>query len=216
MTSDELAVQFGYLFALFGVGVVGLACLIAGLRARRRRPKTSATALIVVGVVLMNVGALGIAGNLVTTYYPSPFDTAKSMGIGQCVDQNDFLATRFSSNPENTCANPANTYELAFRGGPSATCPDGKRDRSIYNRYTDNYSILCFALNLKQGKCYQPANGAEILAMTLGDCGALQAPQTKVMKRIDGSTDTTRCAPGDRTIAYPFPPRVYCLAPTAS
>lgn len=216
MTSHELAVQFGYLAALFGVAAVGLVCLIAGLRARRRRAATSATTPIVVGVVLLNVGGLGLAGNLVTAYYPSPFDTDKSMRVGQCVDQNTFLATRFSSGPENSCANPANTYELAFRGGPSATCPDGKRDRSIYNRYTDNYTTLCFALNLKQGKCYQLTNGAEILTMTLGDCDAPRAPQTRVMQRIDGSTDETRCPPEDKSIAYPAPPRVYCLTPTAS
>lgn len=216
MTPHELAVQFKYLIALFGVGAVGLVCLIAGLRARRRRTGTSATTLIVVGVVLLNVGALGIAGNLVTAYYPSPFDTDKSMRVGQCVDQNTFLATRFSSSPDNTCANPANTYELAFRGGPSSTCPDGKRDGSIYNRYTDNYAILCFALNLKQGQCYQLTNGAETLTMTLSDCSAPRAPQIRVMQRIDGSTDKTRCHPGERTIAYPAPPRVYCLASIGS
>ncbi|OBG33061.1 hypothetical protein [Mycobacterium sp. E3198] len=216
MTSHELAVQLWYLIALFGVGAVGLVCLIAGLRARRRRTGKSATTPIIVGVVLLNVGALGIAGSLVRTYYPSPFDTPKSMRIGQCVDQNSFLATRFGSNPENSCANPANTYELAFRGSPSAPCPDGKRDRSIYNRYTDNYSILCFALNLKQGKCYQLANGAQILTMTLGDCTAPRGPQTRVTQRIDGSTDETRCPPGDRAIAYPAPPRIYCLTPTGS
>ncbi|MCV7441326.1 hypothetical protein H7K33_03725 [Mycobacterium paraense] len=216
MASHELAVQLWYLIALFGVGAVGLVCLIAGLRARRRRNGAPATRLIVVGVVLLNVGGLGIAGNLVTAYYPSPFDTDKSMRVGQCVDQNTFLATRFSSNPENSCANPANTFELAFRGGPKDTCPDGKRDGSIYNRYTDNYTILCFALNLKQGKCYQLTNGAETLTMTLGDCKVPRAPQTKVLQRIDGSTDATRCPPGDKAIAYPAPPRVYCLTPTAS
>ncbi len=218
MTAHELAVQLRSLIALFGVGAVGLVCLIAGLLARNRarRTGTSARTLIIAGVVLLNVGALGIAGKLVTAHYRSPFDTDKSMRIGQCVDQNTFLATRFSSYPANSCANPANTYELAFRGGPSATCPDGKRDGSIYNRYTDNYTILCFALNLKQGKCYQLANGPEILTMTLGDCSAPRAPQTRVMQRIDGSTDETRCAPGDRAIAYPVPPRVYCLAPTGS
>ena len=216
MTSHELAVQLRYLIALFGVGAVGLVCLIAGLRARRRRTGTSATTLIIVGVVLLNVGAWGIAGNLVTAYYPSPFDTDKSMRVGQCVDQNTFLARSFSSRRENDCANPANTYELAFKGGSSATCPDGKRDRSIYNRYTDNYAILCFALNLKQGQCYQLANGAETLTMTLSDCRAPRVPQIRVVRRIDGSTDTTRCRPGDRTIAYPAPPRVYCLTPTGS
>ncbi len=235
MTSHELGVQLGYLAALFCVGAVGLACLITGLRARnralpavpvnagyppppapRRQPVRLGTTLVVIGAVLQTVGVLGIAGSLLRPNYPSPFDTNKSMRVGQCVDQNTFLATRFSSNPENTCANPANTYELAFRGGPSATCPDGKRDRSIYNRYTDNYAILCFALNLKQGRCYQLANGAETLTMTLSDCRAPRAPQIRVLQRIDGSTDTTRCQPGDRTIAYPAPPRVYCVASTGS
>ncbi|WP_157900966.1 hypothetical protein [Mycobacterium terramassiliense] len=220
MTSRELAAQFGYLVALFGVGAVGLVCLITGLRARsrarRRRRVVSATPLIIVGVVMLNLGGLGIAGSLVKAYYLSPFDTDKSMRVGQCVDQNTFLATRFGSYPGNSCANPVNTYELAFRGAPSATCPDGKRDRSIYNRYTDNYTIMCFALNLKQGRCYQLANGAETLTMTLGDCGKPQPMQAKVVQRIDGSTDTTRCRPEDRSIAYPAPPRVYCLAPTGS
>ncbi|MCV7091869.1 hypothetical protein [Mycobacterium interjectum] len=220
MTSHELAVQFGYLVALFGVGAVGSVCLITGLRARKRarqrRTGISATPLIIIGVVLLNVGGLGLAGSLVTAYYPSPFDTDKSMRVGQCVDQTTFFATRFGSNPENSCANPANTYELAFRGAPSASCPDGKRDRSIYDRYTDNYTIMCFALNLKQGRCYQLANGAEALTMTLGDCSKPQPMQTRVVQRIDGSTDTTRCRPGDRSIAYPAPPRVYCLAPTGA
>lgn len=225
MTSHEVGVQVGYLAAIFGVPIIGVACLIIGLRLRNARAVTTgppgspqprptrwATTLVVVGAVLLTLGALGIAGNLVRTYYPSPFDTDKSMRVGQCVDQSTFLATRFSSNPLNSCANPANTYELAFRGDASAVCPDGKRDSSIYNRYTDNYAIMCFALNLRQGRCYQLTNGAETLTMTPGDCSAPRAPQTRVVQRIDGSTDTTRCAPGDKAIAYPAPPRVYCLA----
>ncbi len=234
MTSHELGVQLRYLAALFGIGAIGLVCLITGLRVRHRalpgvrvdagyppppaprRPVKSGTTLIAIGAVLQTVSVLGILGNLVQAHYPSPFDTEKSMRVGQCVDQNNFLATRFSSNPENDCGNPANTYELAFRGRPSATCPDGKRDQSIYDRYTDDYTILCFALNLKQGRCYQRTIGAETLTMTLGDCSKPRALQDKVVQRIDGSTDKTRCAPGDRTIAYPSPPRVYCLAPTDS
>ncbi|OBI70717.1 hypothetical protein [Mycobacterium sp. E796] len=225
MTSHEVGVQVGYLAAVFGVPAIGVVCLIIGLRARSARavtvgsagspqspPAKWATTLIVVGAVLLTLGAFGIAGNLVRVNKRSLFDTDKSMPVGQCIDQNAFLARSFSSSRANDCANPANAYQLAYKGGPTANCPDGKRDNSVYSRYTDDSATLCFALNLKQGQCYQMTNGAETLTMTLGDCSAPRAPQTRVVQRFDGSTDTARCAPGDKAIAYPVPPRVYCLA----
>jgi hypothetical protein len=178
----------------------------------QRRPGKSGTTLIVIGAVLLTLGALGIAGNLVRPHYRSPFDTNKSMRVGECIDENAFLTRSFSSRPENDCANPANTYELAFKGGPSATCPDGKRDHSVYDRFADESTIHCFALNLKQGQCYQMTNGGENLTMRLGDCSEPRPLQARVVQRIDGSTDKTQCPPGDKTIAYPSPPRVYCLA----
>ena len=183
----------------------------AGFPPQRRTGK-SATTLIIIGSVLLTLSALGIAGILVRPHIRSPFDTDKSMRVGECIDQDAFLAKSFSSRPENDCANPANTYELAFKGGPSATCPDGKRDQSVYDRFTDESTILCFALNLKQGQCYQMTNGAENLTMRLGDCNEPRPLQARVFQRIDGSTDKTQCPPGDRAIAYPSPPRVYCLA----
>lgn len=225
MTSHEVGVQVGYLAAMFGVPTIGVVCLIIGLRARNARAVTAgspgspqprpakwATTLIIVGAVLLTLGALGIAGNLVRLNKRSLFDTDKSMSVGQCIDQSAFLARSFSSRPANDCANSANTYQLAFKGAPSANCPDGKRDNSVYSRYTDDSAILCFALNLQQGRCYQLTNGSENLTMRPGDCGEPQPSQDRVVQRIDGGTDTTRCAPGDKAIAYPVPPRVYCLA----
>jgi hypothetical protein len=225
VTSHEVGVQVGYLAAMFGVPTIGLICLLIGLRARSARAVTTgspglsqprpakwATTLIILGAVLLTVGALGIAGNLVRLNKRSLFDTDKSMPVGQCIDQNAFLARSFSSNPANDCANPANTYQLAFKGAPSASCPDGKRDNSVYSRYTDDSAILCFALNLQQGRCYQLTNGSQNLTMRAGDCGEPQPSLDRVVQRIDGSTDTSRCAPGEKAIAYPAPPRVYCLA----
>ncbi|OBK46968.1 hypothetical protein [Mycobacterium sp. 1081908.1] len=227
MTAREVGLQVGYLAALVGVPAIGLICLILGLRSRNRaRPVTlgsphpppqpragkSGTALIVVGSVLLTLGALGIAGNLVRLNKRSLFDTDKSMSVGQCIDQNAFLARSFSSSPANDCANPANTYQLAFKGVPSANCPDGKRDSSVYSRYTDDAAILCFALNLQQGRCYQLTNGSENLTLRPDDCGEPQPTLDRVVQRIDGSTDAARCPPGDKAIAYPAPPRVYCLA----
>jgi hypothetical protein len=103
----------------------------------------------------MTQGALGTAGNLARPRNASPFDTEKSMRVGQRIDQNAFLARSFKSRSVNDCVNPTNTYEPVFKGGPSTTRPDG-------------------------------------------------------------STDQTRCPPADRTIAYPTPERVYCLARTDS
>jgi hypothetical protein len=73
---------------------------------------------------------LGIAGNLARPRNASPFDTDKSMRVGQRIEQNAFLARSFKSRPDNDCANPTNTYELAFKVGPSTTCPDGGTDKT--------------------------------------------------------------------------------------
>jgi hypothetical protein len=242
VTSHEVGVQIGYLVALVGIPVVGLAigliCLMAGLRSRNRvrsgpsgdsgypyppappttyapRPRRGkrGTTLIVIGAVLLTLGALGVAGNLVRPRIVSPFDAGTSMRVGECIDQNAFFVRSFSSRPANDCANPSNTYELAFKGNPSATCPDGKRDHSVYDRFTDESIILCFALNLKQGQCYQLTNGDDNLTMGLGDCSRPRPSQVRVVERIDGSADKTRCPPGGRAIAYPTPARVYCLSP---
>ncbi len=222
MTAHDVGVQVGYLAAMFVVIALGFACLLIGLCSRKRaaprpqrQPSKPGIALITIGVVLLNLGAVGIAGILLRPHFRSPFDTDKSIRVGECVDQTAFLTMRFSSNPGNDCTNPANIYELAFKGGGVA-CPDGKRDDSVYSRYTDGVTLLCFALNLKQGQCYQLANGAGNLTIRPGDCGEPQPSQTMVVQRIDGSTDTTRCPPGGKTIAYPSPPRVYCLAPAGS
>ncbi|OBI84092.1 hypothetical protein [Mycobacterium sp. 1245805.9] len=227
MTAREVGLQVGYLAAMFAVPAIGLVCLILGLRARSvravttgapdsapARPAKWATALIVVGAVLLTLGALEVAGNLVRLNKRSLFDTDKSMPVGQCIDQNAFLARSFSSRPANDCTNPANTYQLAYKGSPAANCPDGKRDNSVYSRYTDDSAILCFALNLQQGRCYQLTNGAENLTLRPDDCAEPQPALDRVVQRIDGSTDTARCASGDKAIAYPVPPRVYCLART--
>lgn len=175
----------------------------------------SATALITIGIVLLGLGALNIllhAARAASSQAERAHNT--SMRVGECVNQSTFKAEHFASRPDNDCANPAAVYELAFKGGPSATCPDGKRDHSVYDRFTDDDSILCFAFNLKEGQCYQMPNpGAADMTMRLGDCqshsGALQV---KVVQRIDGSTDKTRCPEGSKGVSYPEPARVYCLA----
>lgn len=177
----------------------------------------SATTLITIGIVLLGLGGLNLffhAARAVSSQAERSRNT--SMQVGECVNESTFKAEHFASRPDNDCANPAAVYELAFKGGPSATCPDGKRDHSVYDRFTDDDSILCFAFNLKEGQCYRvPSLDAADTDMTmrLDDCQPHSgAPQVKVVQRIDGSTDKTQCPQGSKGIGYPVPARVYCLA----
>jgi hypothetical protein len=151
------------------------------------------------------------ARNVERPHSPGLLATDTSMRVGECISEMEYLARIFSSQPGNDCANGSNTFQLAFKGGPSDTCPDGKREHSDYSRYTDESTILCFALNLKQGECYHWNRDGETVTIDVGDCNDTRSAQVGVARRIDGSTDKTQCPPGGKAICDPVPPRVYCL-----
>jgi hypothetical protein len=174
------------------------------------RARKSGTALIITGVVLLVLGALGILGQMAEV--TSRQTGNPSLRVGDCISESDYKARAFNSDPNSGCTDPAATYELAFKGGASDSCPDGKRAHSVYDRFTDDSTILCFALNLRKGQCYQMISDGETMTMRLGDCSQSGRPQLRIAQRIDGSTDKTQCPPGEKGIAYPFPARVYCLA----
>ena len=174
-----------------------------------RRASGSSTALITIGGVVL---ALGIVGNLAAgASRLAKHQQHTSMRVGECITQMCYRSELFNSSPNNDCANPTNTYQLAARGGSSASCPDGKRDGSIYDRYTDNSTILCFALNLKQNLCYELGPDPDHLTMDLGACHDTATRQIRVVQRIDDSTNTSDCPEGVKGISYPTPPVVYCL-----
>lgn len=189
-----------------------------------RRAGKSATTLIIIGALLLTLGGVGILGkiagiaarNVERPHGAGLLPTDTSMRVGECISQIDYLGRFFGSRPGNDCANGFDTYELAFKGGPSASCPDGKREHSVYDRYTDESTILCFALNLKQGECYQMDHEGDDLTMSLGECSDTKSPQVRVVQRIDGSTDKAQCPGGTKAIAYPVPARVYCLEKAGS
>ena len=133
------------------------------------------------------------------------------MQVGECITQTSYRTQAFNSSPGNDCADPVNTYLLAAKGGPSAQCPDGKREDSIYDRYTDSSTILCFALNLKQGQCYLVSGERESPKLTLGDCNDHESGVMRVVQRIDGTTNSSDCPSGLHGVSYPTPPVVYCL-----
>lgn len=189
-----------------------------GLPPRPRTPK-SGTALIIIGIVLLALGALGILGQMAdvtsnhgrasrTTGQSSPSTAGPE--IGQCFSE--FEVGMGSLNRPTDCADSVATYELAAKGGPATTCPDGKRDDSVYSRLTNESHTLCFAANLQQGQCYLRTDERKTATWTPVDCTETRFARFKVVQRVDGSTDKTQCPPGTRANAYPKPARLYCLA----
>jgi hypothetical protein len=179
-----------------------------------RRASGASTTLITIGAVVLALGIFGDVANAVRRL--GQHQQRTSMRVGECITQMAYRSESFTSSRDHDCANPANTYLLAAKGGSSATCPDGKREGSLYDRYTDSSTILCFALNLRQGQCYLIAGQQSSPEISLGDCNATQAGEMRVAQRIDGTTDTSGCADGDKGVSYPTPPIVYCLEKLSS
>lgn len=175
-----------------------------------RRGGKSSTTLITVGSVVLTLGILGDVASAATGLARRQQHT--SMRVGECITQTSYRSESFGSSSNNDCANPMNTYQLAFKGGSSATCPDGRREGSYYDRYIDSSTILCFALNLKQGRCYEFGPDTNHPTITLSDCSTAAPRQVRVVARIDGSTDKSDCPSGARGVGYPRPAVVYCLA----
>lgn len=196
------------------------------------RTGSAGTALIVIGVVLLVLGGFGILGRLAAAgskksagsdTSSSQFTTSAQVStsspvrtsskgsplqIGQCITETNFRTGSLDSGPSD-CADVASDYELAAQGGRGAACPDGKSTGSIYDRLTNQSNTLCFLPNLKQGQCYMTTQG---VTETVGpvDCTDSRA-QLRVIQRTDGSTDTTQCPPVTKAIAFPSPPRMYCV-----
>ena len=194
------------------------------------RTGSSGTALIAIGVVLLLLGGLGILGRaaVVSSKKPSsassagsstqatpsaqasPSSKPPSLQVGGCISESSFRTGSVSSGPFD-CTDPALNYELASRGGRGDACPDGKSHGSVYDRLNGESETLCFLPNLKQGQCYSTTDSGPAETVTLADCADTTRARLRVDKRVDGSTDTTQCAPGTKGIDFPSPARLYCL-----
>jgi hypothetical protein len=177
--------------------------------------RSSAMVLITLGSVLLALGGMGLLGQAAGVgsrkggHTRSPA-TGISLRVGQCIGEIQYRTQLF--NVGHGCADLGSTYELAARGGAAASCPDGKREHSTYDRFTDEDTILCFALNLRPSQCYTIESDEDAIALGLTLCGDPRQAQVRVMQRIDGRTDTSDCPPGTKAVSYPKPARLYCLA----
>lgn len=183
------------------------------------RTATSATALIIIGSVVLALGGLGILGNIAfaasqrshASSQTRPSGAAAEPQIGQCFTDWDVMDEFNTTAKASDCADPRATEELVFKGDSTATCPDGRRQSSVYDVYFNASSTLCFAANLTTGQCYMKMQDSKQTHLTPVDCDDARFAQIKVLQRINGSTDATLCPPGSKGISYPSPARTYCI-----
>jgi hypothetical protein len=189
------------------------------------RRGSSAIVLITIGAIMLALGAAGFLGHLGSaasktarssqnTTESSLFRSVTSLEVGQCIDQFS-LGTQFLGAGPGDCADVKSTYELAAKGDANATCPDGKRDDSVYYVLTAKSVTMCFALNLKQGQCYMRMEDGKSTRLSPVDCDDTRYAQVQVAERVDGDTPP-ECVAGVTMIAYPRPARLYCLVPAVS
>lgn len=171
-------------------------------------PKKRGTVMIVIGVVLLVLGLLGLAGRMASRTSESSSRSGGSGGlaVGDCITGDQYVAADMNPTPV-SCSDAKSVYELASKGDRSATCPDGKRDDSDYAVLMNESRIYCFILDVEEGECFDIDETSRLVApVACSDPNAV----TKIVKRVDGSTDTAVCESGARAVAFPEPARVYC------
>ena len=169
------------------------------------RQRSSGTALIVTGSILLAFGILGFIGRLGDVSSQSE----KSARVGQCITQADYQDGNVTAAPRD-CAKPDSIFEVAAKGDASANCPDGKLEGSVYSFLRRGVTTLCLMINLEQGRCYTVSGTGENLSFVNADC-ASAGLRLKVAKRDDDSSDQTLCPADTKPISYPHPARLYCL-----
>ncbi|CAN5381819.1 hypothetical protein BH09ACT8_BH09ACT8_06420 [soil metagenome] len=156
--------------------------------------------LLVIGILLLGTAVVSAAGRVAK-------EATSAIEVGQCTDMaaadtpNDLTAI--------DCGDPAAVDELVSRSETNE-CPDGEpvgSGKSLYASMSNGSTAYCFIPNLRQGQCYTVDTGSWVFKPS--DCSAELA--VLVAKRIDGKDDESLCGADAKPIAYPKPPRTYCV-----
>lgn len=162
-------------------------------------PRRSGTGLIITGVVLLVVSALGVSGTLALAVGRS-----SRLAVGDCFTNDILDGQRWRSK---SCRNPEAVLEYAAKADASGHCPDGKLDSSSYLSVEHDGSRRCFIPNLLVSHCYSSDhNGATIRAVSCAAGGTV----VRITTRLDNTVDTSACPSGARTVTFPVPKRTYC------
>lgn len=161
--------------------------------------KVRGSGLIAAGTVLLVLGLLGGAASALRGTNQS------RLAVGDCITDSDY-DNRVMRPEAVDCSRKDAIYELASKGDGEAKCPDGERERSDYSALTNNKTTYCFLLNLADGACVDVDTVRNLFHPA--PCSTATA---KVERRIDGTTDESRCGPDANGVSYPEPKRLYCF-----
>jgi hypothetical protein len=188
------------------------------------KQSTGGTVMIVIGAVLLVLGALGaglaaygatddsssVGAQSSGAPRPSSPGAADGLQVGQCITDRQYSSAEMS--PKATdCAERDAVYELAYQGsGPTATCPDGLREDSGYAVLFNSSTTFCFVLNVEEGECFHVDPDAQLFSPV--DCTDPTA-NSKIDRIFDGADDLSLCPAGPQGAAFPVPARTYCVVP---
>lgn len=170
-----------------------------------------ATALIVIGCVLLVLSLVSIVGRAAlrtgTSTSDRSINSSRGLSVGDCITDAQYSARDMDPTPV-PCSTPEAIFSLAYRGeGPTATCPDGLRDGSKYAVLVNTSVIYCFALDVTVGECFAvDGTSGHFRSVACTDPTA----NAKVDQILEGQTDLSACPAGPSGSAVPVPPRVVC------
>ncbi|MHA7652735.1 hypothetical protein ACX9NE_24175 [Mycobacterium sp. ML4] len=162
-------------------------------------PPRSGGALIVTGVVLLAVSAIGAIGTVALVAGRS-----SRLAVGDCFT-NEILDNQHWKSTN--CRKPEAVLEYAATADSNGNCPDGKLDNSSYLSVEHDGSRRCFIPNLLVSQCYSSDHNGETIRVA--SCGA-GGSVVRIIKRLDNTIDTSACPSGTRTVTFPLPKRTYC------
>lgn len=172
-----------------------------GFEPRTSQPPDKGTVFIVVGAVVLVLGALHVLSTL-----SGPFTASEvsSVDVGQCITAQAYAQGRMDAEPVD-CRRSDATMELVSKGDGEAVCPDGSRNSSLYPALINEVRTHCFALNLHEGYCYAIAG-----TFAPADC-IVSIANVRVALRVDGTSEVVGCPSEARVMSYPEPARTYCF-----
>ena len=171
------------------------------LIARPSRPRGRGTGFIVVGAMVVLLGA----AHVLSMFAPSRTPAAVGeVHVGQCITADSFGQRHLGAEPVD-CSRADATLQLVSRGDGTATCPDGAREGTKYLALINSGRTQCYVPNLRVGQCY-----AFVDTFTPVDCTD-HAANISVVRRFDGTAEAVECDAAAKTVTFRGSPRAYCF-----
>lgn len=169
--------------------------------------RKAGTGPLISGIVLFVVGLLGFVS---TVAIAVGVGGNSRLAIGDCYTNEILDKSQWTSL---SCKDPDAVLEYAAKSDPSGNCPDGKLNNSSYLSIDRDGARRCFIPNLIESHCYaSERNDESVRRVSCATAGRV----IRVVKRLDGTTDSSGCPTDSRAVSFPQPKRTYCTERTGA